>query len=84
MTIDLNAAHKHSFHNRESIRSSSRCGCFFCRKTFAATDISSFVDDENTALCPKCGINSVIGDASGASLTETFLSQINKHWFSAG
>jgi hypothetical protein len=36
-----------------------------------------------SALCPLCGIDSVLGDASGYELTETFLSAMQRHWFAA-
>ena len=35
-----------------------------------------------TALCPYCGIDSVIGSASGISLDKQFLTEMYKVWFS--
>lgn len=38
-----------------------KCGCFFCQKTFQFDEIEEFVDGKlETALCPRCGIDSVI------------------------
>ncbi len=37
-----------------AIGSSSKCGCIHCLKIFAAKKISDWIDDEQTALCPKC------------------------------
>jgi hypothetical protein len=34
-----------------------------------------------TALCPKCGIDSVLGDACGYPLTEDLLSRMHQYWF---
>jgi acetone carboxylase gamma subunit len=34
-----------------------------------------------TALCPECGIDSVIGDASGYPITEAFLGKMKTFWF---
>ena len=40
-----------------------------------------WIDDDNTALCPKCGIDSVIGTKSGYPITKEFLGQMQAHWF---
>ncbi|KAB0489149.1 cytoplasmic protein, partial [Pseudomonas vancouverensis] len=39
------------------------------------------VDGGNTALCPKCGIDSVIGSASNAPVNPEFLLKMYEHWF---
>jgi hypothetical protein len=42
---------------------------------------AEWVDDETTLLCPFCGIDSVIGTASGYPITREFLAQMREHWF---
>jgi hypothetical protein len=42
------------------------------------------LDLGTTALCPYCGIDSVIGDTSGFLITREFLKQMNQHWFARG
>ena len=37
---------------------------------------------EQIAICPKCGIDSVIGDVSGFPIEPTFLSVMRDFWFS--
>ena len=37
---------------------------------------------EKLAMCPKCGIDSVLGDASGFMLSKNFLDGMNARWFS--
>lgn len=37
---------------------------------------------EQSAMCPKCGIDSVIGSRSGYPITAEFLSRMEKRWFS--
>lgn len=51
--------HNLSFKNKEIIRD-LECGCFQCIKTFHFNEIKHFTDNEKTALCPFCDINSVI------------------------
>jgi|SRR6516165_820547 hypothetical protein len=75
-------AHKHCFGNREELMNSANCGCFYCVSIFPPGEIVKWVDDEDqTALCPFCGIDSVIGSASGYPITTDFLSRMRKHWF---
>jgi hypothetical protein len=81
MSFDLEAAHKLSWRHRKAIESSTLCGCFYCLSTFAPTEITEWTDGEQTALCPRCWIDSVLGSASDVSLTTEFLSAMRKRWF---
>ena len=80
------AAHRHSIRHHDEVMRSESCGCFYCGGVFAPTKIKEWVDDgesssDKTALCPHCGIDSVIGSASGFPITPEFLKRMNKHWF---
>jgi hypothetical protein len=77
----LRAAHKRSIWHRAEIEASNVCGCFYCQETFHTNEIEDWTDDEQTALCPRCGIDSVIGDKSGFAITPEFLAEMNKAWF---
>ena len=84
MTEDeLQSAHDRAFRNKPIVTASTICGCFFCRKTCAPGDVREWVRKDNeTALCPHCGIDALIGDASGLPVTDaTFLSEMHAHWF---
>ena len=74
-------AHKHSFKNRNEIERSTLCGCFYCEKNFAPSEIVEWIDGNQTAMCPFCGIDSVLGNFSGFALTKEFLHSMNEHWF---
>ncbi len=37
--------------------------------------------EEQTALCPFCEIDSVIGESCGYPITREFLSGMNEYWF---
>ena len=78
---DYIRAHKHCSRHRNEIERSERCGCFYCLRTFAAKDIQEWIDDGATAMCPHCGIDSVIGSASGFSMSLDFLRRMHEHWF---
>ena len=75
------AAHKHSSRHREEIEASARCGCFFCFRTFASTEIKAWIDGKQTALCPRCGVDSVIGSASQHRIDDAFLRGMHLHFF---
>lgn len=89
--IALGKIHRTSMHNREMILKSSVCGCFYCEKTFEPKKIqdwthrshplSEFGGEGQTALCPHCGIDSVIGDASGTTITTVLLKRMRKCYF---
>ena len=74
----LYKTHDHSFKNKLEISTSRLCGCFCCCHTFPKYQIIYFGqerDGQYTAFCPKCGIDSVFGSASGISLDLKTLSK---------
>jgi hypothetical protein len=78
----LEVAHRHSSLHRKAIETSKLCGCFFCEETFEPSKIEFWVDSEQTAICPKCSIDSVLGDRSGLPVTAPgFLKAMHEHWF---
>jgi hypothetical protein len=75
------ATHKHASRHRAEIEASSRCGCFFCFRTFHHNDIKAWIDSNQTALCPRCGVDSVLG--SNHRLDDAFLRGMHSHFFSS-
>lgn len=85
----LRAAHASSIFHRAALEASGICGCFQCLRNFAPGQIGEWTDDnrpraEWTALCPFCGIDAVIGDASGFTPETAFLTAMNRYWFDEG
>jgi len=79
--IELLAAHKCSIQHRRQIKASKFCGCFHCRRIFPRNEVRQWMDAGTTAICPLCGIDSVIGDASGFPVTKDFLTKMCQVWF---
>ncbi|POP71635.1 cytoplasmic protein [Pseudomonas syringae] len=79
--MDVISAHQLCKNHRVQIEASDRCGCFYCLGVFSPVEITEWVDLDTTALCPKCGIDSVIGSASSAPVSPEFLSKMNEYWF---
>lgn len=78
-------AHRHSIRHRQEVLGSQTCGCFYCLSVFTPGEIVEWTDETEgvgqTALCPRCGIDSVIGSSSGYTISKDFLSQMHQHWF---
>jgi hypothetical protein len=83
--MEIIAAHNDSIRHRDEILASEVCGCFYCLAVFPPSEIRKWVDTKDsigqTALCPKCDVDSVIGSNSGYPIEPEFLSQMRKHWF---
>jgi len=76
------AAHRFSSRHRKELEKDTVCGCFFCLKIFNPKKITEWCDNEDTALCPYCGIDSIIGESSGFPITRSFLERMHREWFS--
>jgi hypothetical protein len=64
------------------LRRDRTCGCFYCLRIFDPYEIEEWIEDEeDTALCPYCGIDSVIGESAGYPLTGAFLEEMQRYWF---
>ncbi len=87
---DYIAAHNHCHHHRREILSSQVCGCFCCLAVFTPEELwpDDWIDQDasglgQTARCPNCGIDSVIGAKSGYPVQDrVFLSRMEQYWFS--
>ncbi len=77
----LKSAHDTSSYHRDILARSLECGCFYCLSVFPPDAVREYIDRGQTALCPECSIDSVIGDASGYAVSGPFMEQMHEHWF---
>ena len=78
----LEEIHKHSINNKKEIEQSDTCGCFYCKELFVPTEINEWITDKSqTAVCPYCKVDSVIGNASGYEITKSLLDAMSKKYF---
>lgn len=76
--LDIEDAWKMSWLNRGEVQASTNCGCYFCLRSFPATEVEDWTDDDSmTALCPHCGYDAVLPEVTDA---ET-LKAANARWF---
>src|ERR1700752_3104165 len=72
---ELILAHRHCAAHRAEVLRSVSCGCFSCCAVFPPSEIREWFEETGgslaksadpwTAACPRCGIDAVIGTASG-------------------
>ena len=84
---DLEEAHAYSSNHKPELLKGRRCGCFSCLEIFPPSEIKEWITENNridlrgTAICPYCGIDSVIGESSGYPIKWDFLEAMQKVWF---
>ena len=80
----LEQAHKSCSSHKEEILGSTLCGCFYCEQTFSSKEIKEWFEENiekgETAICPKCGIDSVLS-AKFPITDKIFLREMNNLWF---
>ncbi len=83
------SAHLSSFRNRKRIMKSAQVGCFYCETVFSPAEIKEWTDTNETAICPKCGIDSLLvmgesfKDDAGKKykVDSRFLKRMHDEWF---
>lgn len=84
---EIERAHMFSNNHKPELRKDSLCGCFYCLEIFHPSEIKEWVapksecDKRGTAICPYCGVDSIIGESSGYSITKEFLEKMKEYWF---
>lgn len=87
LSMDAYQAHAYSSNHKPELEKDDVCGCFSCKSIFKPSEIVEWIiadnpcDKRGTAVCPYCGIDSVIGRSSGYPITQDFLSAMNRIWF---
>ena len=71
-----------SIHNRCIIEKSKVAGCYYCLKLYDASLINEYVDiEDDTAVCPYCHVDSVLGDADGLPKENTTIYLQYMRWY---
>ncbi len=77
--MKIEDAPKLSFRNKKKIESGTLCGCYFCLTNFEGHEITDWGDAGETALCPRCDMDSVLPSVTDIQV----LLDACKHWFTA-
>ncbi len=80
---ELQQLNEFSVSNMAQLEAEQQCGCFYCLQIFSSCEIESFIEDDegDTAVCPFCEMDSVIGESSGYKITPQLLSELHNFWF---
>ncbi|WP_457419685.1 hypothetical protein [Roseateles sp. P5_E7] len=90
---ELLAAYRYTSNNWAQIEASQQCGCCNCVEMFKPDEIvgwtgltmenmnDSAAVAQQTAMCPRCGSEAVLGDACGFAINANFLARMNEAWF---
>lgn len=70
----------YSMKNKRFIEESENCGCYNCMSVFSKHDITEWTDNGQTAICPKCNVDSVLSQTYGIELDEKNLKTIHDYW----
>ena len=89
MKIDYDKVHDQCGWHEDAILKSSKCGCFYCLSIFPSHEITEWIDEPadcprgpgKTAICPHCGVDSVLQDTIDYELTKEFLEMMRDRFF---
>ena len=82
---ELNALGAFGIRNKDTVIKSDKCGCYYCLKIFPPAEVVEWVPERpngETAICPYCGIDSVMGEYENYPLTSDLLKLIKVIRFS--
>ncbi|MGA9717184.1 MAG: hypothetical protein WBQ79_02805 [Acidobacteriaceae bacterium] len=75
--------HRHTRANQMELEASEVCGCIACERIYFPSEIVRWLDD-GTAMCPHCGVDAVVGSASGIPIMPGVLRRAHERWFLVG
>lgn len=75
--MDIEQAPKLSMCNHGEIAEMVQCGCYFCCEVFDGKEVTEWTDENQTAVCPRCGVDSVL---PGVTDTGVLLAT-HERWF---
>ena len=70
-----------AFKNRAAVEKSEACGCYYCGQIFPGKEVKEYTDAGMTALCPHCGVDSVLSSAQNVAVCEDTLKKSHDFWF---
>ena len=82
-SYEFKLAHRHCSANRRDLLDSAVCACFYCEEMYPPEVIHEWIDDEHTAVCPRCGIDTVVSELAMPlpPMREAWLRAMHGYWF---
>ncbi len=69
-----------SFH-KDLIDKSGKCYCFYCKSGFSPNDITTDIDNHQTALCLMCEVDTVLPNSIKEEINQELIDSLNECWF---
>jgi NAD-dependent SIR2 family protein deacetylase len=76
----LQRIYQHSRLNQQFMVPGAACRCFHCLQEFPTEEVSRWTDGGKTALCPRCGIDSVLSN-NADELTDALIRRLQAIYF---
>ena len=80
-TEHLSTLHTYTLKNKSLIEKSKICYCYHCKNKILVEDIVDYLDEGETAVCPKCNVDSLIPDCIDEEITDKVIDDMNRYWF---
>lgn len=71
--------HSQTFKNRDILQEANDCVCVNCSEEFKVEEISDWLDNKQTAVCPHCHVDAVLPKTE--TLTTEKLKELHYLWF---
>ncbi len=78
----LESIHRFSHRHRALVEQSKSAGCINCGASFTPADVKIWIDDDQTACCPKCGVDAVLPSAAPIFIDPHLLAALQQYLFS--
>lgn len=83
--LTLKELHDFCSYHRTKLEQVGLGVCFCCESVFSTKKIKEWIDNNNTAICPKCGIDSVLpAKIKEKELTFIEIKTMKVYWFDYG
>lgn len=69
-------------HTEEQLKACELVGCYWCTEIYPPSEIKCWISGRHPAICPRCGIDSVMGGSSEQPLSREFLDRRHRDtWY---
>lgn len=72
--------------HRYDLLNCNECGCYYCLSIFSPKEITEWCDTNAsgiglTAICPRCGVDAVIGARASDHVDPNYLQELRREGF---
>lgn len=76
---EVRQAPRLAFNNKDRLEKATWCGCYQCLSIMTTNSVVMYTDNGTTALCPVCGVDSIIPEATDKD--KPLLMLMYEYWF---